>query len=46
MDYEEDDDLQDFQDAIKNSSSIPLLPNLDQLQYDIKTNYAADCIFG
>ena len=45
MDYEEDVDLQDFPDAIKNSSCIPLLPNLDELQYDIKKNYTADCIF-
>ncbi|KIM90511.1 hypothetical protein PILCRDRAFT_812259 [Piloderma croceum F 1598] len=44
-DSEEDDDLQNFPDAITNCPRIPILPNLDELHYDVATNYAADCIF-
>jgi len=45
VDYELDDDLQDFPDAITDSPHIPILPNLDELRYDINANYSADCIF-
>jgi hypothetical protein len=37
-------DLQNFSDAITNCPRIPVLPNLDELRYDIQSNYAADCI--
>jgi hypothetical protein len=37
--------LQDFPQAIADCPRIPILPNLEELCYDIKTNYAADCIF-
>lgn len=40
-----DGDLQDFPDAITNCPHLPILPILDELHYDINTNYAADCIF-
>ena len=45
VDYELDDDLQDLPDAITDSPHIPILPNLDELRYDINANYSADCIF-
>ncbi|KIM86115.1 hypothetical protein PILCRDRAFT_5181 [Piloderma croceum F 1598] len=41
----DDMELQDFSDAITKSSRIPVLPNLEELRYDIKSNYAANCIF-
>jgi hypothetical protein len=43
-DYEEGD-VQDFPDAITDCPRIPILPNLEELRYDINANYAADCIF-
>jgi hypothetical protein len=43
--YDDDVDLQDFSDAITDSPRIPILPSLEELRYDIKSNYAADCIF-
>src|ERR1700683_3422611 len=36
-DYEEGD-VQDFPDAITDCPRIPILPNLEELRYDINTN--------
>jgi hypothetical protein len=43
--FEGDDNLQNFPDAITNCLRTPILPNLDELRYDVTANYAADCIF-
>jgi len=42
---EPDHGLHDFANAITGSPYTPILPNLDELRYDMESDYAAGCIF-
>jgi hypothetical protein len=40
-----DDNAQAFSDAIASCPYSPIFPNVEELHYDISSNYAAGCIF-
>jgi hypothetical protein len=46
LDFNMEDNLQDFADAITNCYCVPALPNLTKICYNINANYTAHCIFA